>query len=342
MKIVLLSGGAGKRLWPLSSEMLPKQFLKVIKSKYNHSISMIQRTHDILSGKFGTDNVFVAAGLHHHSILAEQLGEDANLILEPSQRDTFAAIAVACSYLSSIGVNPDETIAVLPVDAYVDPDFYDKLEDLDRLIGQDRANLGLIGIRPTYPSEKFGYIIPFAPAGDPSSFDVSRFHEKPETETAAELIEQGALWNGGVFTFRLRYMEETLKRLNQPWDYTELTGSYHQIPRISFDYMVVEPETRIACIRYEGVWTDLGSWTEMIHLLDHDNDSNVIKDGNCDGTYVINQLHLPIIVAGIPNAVIAAGPDGILISDKDYSHLIKPLVDQVESLKSSIGRAENG
>ncbi|MDF2669911.1 MAG: hypothetical protein K0R67_2217, partial [Paenibacillus sp.] len=325
MKIILLSGGAGKRLWPLSTEILPKQFHKVIRGEEGSLISMVQKTWKILAAKFGADQLYVASGQHTQAILREQLGTEANLILEPSQRDTFPAIALATSYLASIGISTDETVVVLPVDAYVDAHFYAKLTDLDHLIQRDIARLALVGIQPTFPSEKFGYIVPGV-LQDYRHHSVTSFHEKPSMEAAAELISQGALWNGGVFAFRLGYMENFLTRMNYPWLYSELLTMYATIPRISFDYMIVEPEKRVACIKYEGRWTDLGTWAEMVRVLGTDDVSNVIKDSNCEGTHVINYLDIPIVIAGIKNAVIAAGPDGILITDMSVSHMIKPLV----------------
>ncbi|MCD9024478.1 sugar phosphate nucleotidyltransferase [Cohnella silvisoli] len=333
MKIILLSGGAGKRLWPLSSEILPKQFMKILRTPSGESISMVQKTWGILADKFGIHNLFISAGLNHESVLREQLGPDVRLILEPSQRDTFPAIAVASSYLSSIEIHPDETVIVLPVDAYVDPAFYDKLNDLDHIIQQDFARLALIGIQPSFPAEKFGYILPI-PSSNPYYSRVNSFHEKPDRASAGDLIDQGALWNGGVFAFRLAYMEEIVSRLIRTWSYKELTAAYDTIPRISFDYMVVEPEKRIICVKYVGKWTDLGTWTEMLRVIEPDECNNVIKDDSCEGTHVINQLSIPIVIAGIKNAVIAAGPDGILISDKSVSHMIKPLVDQLDFVKT--------
>jgi mannose-1-phosphate guanylyltransferase len=328
MKIILLSGGVGKRLWPLSSEIMPKQFMKISRNAEGEWVSMVQVTWGTLSAKFGNQNLYVAAGESQQSILREQLGPDAQLILEPSRRDTFPAIAVACSYLANSGTCPDETIIVLPVDAYVDSSFYDKLTDLDSIIQKDYAKLGLIGLHPTFPSEKFGYIHP-VPANNPDYYEVSKFHEKPDKATASELIEQGALWNGGVFAFKLHYLIDIIATLNRPSKYHDLIDSYDTLPRISFDYMVVEPEKEIACVKYEGKWTDLGTWSEMFPIIGPD-EVNVIKDDNCEGTQVINHLNIPIVIAGIRNAVIAASPEGILISEKSVSHLIKPLVDKLD------------
>lgn len=330
MKIILLSGGAGKRLWPLSNEILPKQFMKLMNNTQDYPISMLQKTWRILEEKFGADNLFVAGNSSHEAILREQLGTDARLILEPSQRDTFAAIALAATYLScNAGVELEETIVVLPVDSYTDPSYYDCLYSLDHLIQQDVAPLALIGITPSYPGEKFGYMTPqLSPTGEPTPL-VQSFHEKPGEQTARELIAQGALWNGGVFAFRLRYMHDVTTRLHFPWDYDDLYRQYDTIPRISFDYMVVEPEKKIAYVPYDGTWSDLGTWSEMVRVLSPETTGQVIKDDQCEGTYVVNQLGIPIIVADVKDTIISASPEGILVSSIRTSHAVKPLIEQL-------------
>ncbi|WP_158602248.1 sugar phosphate nucleotidyltransferase [Cohnella endophytica] len=340
MKILLLSGGAGKRLWPLSSEILPKPFMKIIRNPSGGSVSMLQRTWGILARKFGPDNIFVVANRHHQAVLEDQLGPKASLILEPAQRDTFPAISLAASYLAHhVGANPDETVIVLPVDAYTEPSFYDLLTDLDRLIAADKARIGLIGVKPTHPSEKFGYVIPL-PAPEASYYYVGGFHEKPDRQSALAFMQRNALWNGGVFAFKLNEMRQIVLDHNLPWSYEELYDRYDAFPRISFDYMVVEPEKNILCVAYEGKWTDLGTWSDMVNAFEPDNGNNVIQDDNCLDTYVINQLSIPIIVTGISNAIIAAGPDGILISDKNATHTIKPLVERLSPDSSEQGESE--
>jgi mannose-1-phosphate guanylyltransferase len=331
MKIILLSGGAGKRLWPLSNDLLPKQFMKVLGNKFGESISMLQKTWHVLAEKFGPENLFVAGNRLHELMLREQLGPDASLIFEPSQRDTFPAIALATSYLhAEAGASLDETIVTLPVDTYTDPSFYDCLHQLDAIIQQDAAPLALIGIRPRYAAEKFGYLLPAKQKADLPFGLVQSFVEKPDITTAMKLVGQGALWNGGVFAFRLNYLKSLVTRMNFPWSYPELYAHYESMPRISFDYMVVEPEKQMAFVPYDGEWTDLGTWSEMVRILGHNTCEKVIKDEHSQDTYVINQLGIPIIIAGISHAVIAAGPDGILISDKNVTHQIKPLVERVQ------------
>lgn len=331
MKILLLAGGNGKRLWPLSNDIMPKQYLKVIKCDNGRSQSMVQKTWQTLANKFGETNLYVVGGQSHADVLAEQLGPRAQLVLEPSRRDTFPAIALSSTYLADTGTPLDETVVVLPVDAFVDGDYYDLLNGLDDAIQGDRAKLGLIGIEPGYASEKYGYMLSEANPESPYR-QVTRFIEKPELPFAMELVEQGALWNGGIFAFRLRYMLDILSGLNRPRYYAGLLSVYDTMPRISFDYMVTETEKNIVCLPYAGNWTDLGTWSDIVRVLGEADGRNFIKDDQSASTFVINQLDIPIVVAGIPNAVIAASPEGILISDMSVSHLIKPLVEQLDAI----------
>ncbi|WP_027088307.1 sugar phosphate nucleotidyltransferase [Cohnella panacarvi] len=328
MKIIILAGGNGKRLWPLSSDIMPKQYMKVVKNDKGESCSMVQKTWSILAQKYGESNLYVVGGESQALVLAEQLGPTAQLILEPSRRDTFPAIALASVYLSDIGTSADETVVVIPVDAHADGDYYDLLGRLDESIQRGEANLGLVGIRPSEVSEKYGYILS-DPVPGCAARRVNRFVEKPELAAAAALIEKDALWNGGIFAFRLAYILGVLTGMNRPLQYAKLKSRYDTMPRISFDYMVTETEKNMICVRYEGEWTDLGTWKDIVRVLGENDTRNFIKDDRSAGTFVINQLNVPIVVAGISNAVVVASPEGILICDRSVSHQIKPLIEQI-------------
>lgn len=330
MKLILLSGGAGKRLWPLSSELLPKQFMKILRNDNGDTISMVQKTWGLLADKFGAQSIYLTAPGSHETVLREQLGTEARLIREPSARDTFPAIAGSCSYLAAHAcADPDEVIVAMPVDAFVQADFYDTMLQLEASVRENRAQIALVGIRPKYASEKYGYIIPVHPASYAEPSPVNHFIEKPDAETASKLIKSGALWNSGIFAFKLSYMERFMESSAYPWAYDELIKHYDTLPRISFDYMVVEPEKSIYCHVYEGEWTDLGTWAELVKMLRPDQSDHVVTDDNCHNTFIINQLGIPIIIAGISNAVVAASPDGILITDQSVSHTIKPLIEKL-------------
>ena len=175
---------------------------------------------------------------------------------------------------------------------------------------------------PTYPSEKYGYIIP---ASSSHIAPVSEFKEKPTAEAAKKYIQHGALWNGGVFAFRLSYVLDLSARLFGTDDYRTLYDRYGSLEKISFDYAVVEKEKSINVIRFSGRWKDLGTWNTLTEAMDEAVTGNAVTDG-CANTHVVNELGIPVIALGIENAVIAATPDGILVSDKEKSPELKSYV----------------
>ena len=218
MNIVLLSGGSGQRLWPLSNDIRSKQFIKIFHTADGELESMVQRVYRQIRTIDKDATVTIATSKSQVSAIHNQLGEDVGISVEPCRRDTFPAIALAAAYLKDVkGISEDEPVVVCPVDPYVEIDYFDALKDLGALAASSNANLVLMGIEPTYPSEKYGYIIPDTPA--PVS-TVSMFKEKPTKEIAEQYISQGALWNGGVFAFRLGYV---LDRAHALIDFETLT-----------------------------------------------------------------------------------------------------------------------
>ncbi|MGG3832880.1 sugar phosphate nucleotidyltransferase [Geobacillus thermocatenulatus] len=327
MKLVLLSGGSGKRLWPLSNDARSKQFLKVLESENGELQSMVQRVWSQL-GKVGlTDSAVIATSKSQVDMIQSQLGQDVPIIIEPMRRDTFPAIALASVYLYSVeGIGLDEVIAVLPVDPYVEDRFFDRVKDLEETVLTSGADLALIGVEPTYPSAKYGYIVPAFKSSDGHYLKVSHFTEKPTEEKAAELIKQGALWNCGVFGFRLGYVISLLKEKGYSVQYEELLVQYNELPKISFDYEIVEKTKHIVVLPYDGYWKDLGTWNTLTEEMG----TNQIGKGivvESENTHLINELDIPVAVLGVSNAIVAVSPDGILVADKAKSPKIKDLVN---------------
>lgn len=155
---------------------------------------------------------------------------------------------------------------------------------------------------------------------------VKRFTEKPDVATAEKLISEGALWNGGVFAFRLGYLMNIASQMAPGMDFTALREKYAELPKISFDYQVVEKAKSVAVMPYSGQWKDLGTWNTLTDELLDPVHGNVTAE-ECDGTYIINELELPLVSIGIKDAVIAASPDGILVSQRVKSENLKHLVD---------------
>ncbi|THF73664.1 sugar phosphate nucleotidyltransferase [Cohnella fermenti] len=333
MRIVLLSGGSGKRLWPLSNDSRSKQFLKVLKDPQGRPESMIQRVWRQLGEAGLQDKAYVATGKAQVEIIYGQLGSDVRLIAEPQRRDTFPAIALAATYLYAMeGVPLNETIVVMPVDPYVEVGFFRQLARLEEALDESGADLALVGVKPTYPSEKYGYIVPDARGdeGGSSFLNVGGFREKPREADAEEMIRRGALWNCGVFAFKLDMLINILIAYELPIHYEEMQRRYGSLPKISFDYEVVEKANRIAAVRYEGEWKDLGTWNTLTEEIEDSLTGKGIVSVETKNAHVINELEIPVAVLGLADIVVAASPDGILVADKSLSPQLKDMLKHSE------------
>lgn len=329
MNIVLLSGGSGQRLWPLSNEIRSKQFIKIFHRQDGMLESMVQRVYRQIRTVDPDAEITVATSRSQVSALHNQLGENIGISVEPCRRDTFPAIALAASYLHDIrGVSRKEAIVVCPVDPYVEVDYFRALEELGNYAAQSEANLVLMGIEPTYPSEKYGYIIP--EEADQVS-KVSVFKEKPDQRTAEKYISQGALWNGGVFAFKLDYVLKRAHELIDFTDYEDLYRKYDSLKKISFDYAVVEHEPYIEVMRFSGMWKDLGTWNTLTEAMDSQIVGEALYNETCENLHVINELNVPVLCMGLKNIVVSASPEGILVSDKQQSSYIKPFVNTLDN-----------
>lgn len=328
MNIVLLSGGSGKRLWPLSNDIRSKQFIKIFKTEDGSYESMVQRVYRQIKKVDAEATVTIATSKTQVSAIHNQLGEEVGISIEPCRRDTFPAIALATAYLVDVqGIHPEESVIVCPVDPYVEDDYFEALKTLGKQADKGEANLVLMGIEPTYPSEKYGYIIPEKEA---SVSNVSTFKEKPTQEVAAKYISQGALWNGGVFAYKLKYVLDKAHELINFTDYEDLFSKYDTLTKISFDYAVVEKEDKIQVMRFSGEWKDLGTWNTLTEAMQENAVGDAIMNDNCEGVHIINELNVPVLAMGLHDVVISASPEGILVSDKEQSSYIKPFVDEID------------
>ncbi|OPH57616.1 mannose-1-phosphate guanylyltransferase [Paenibacillus ferrarius] len=332
MKIVLLSGGSGKRLWPLSNDSRSKQFLKVLEDKDGRSESMVQRVWRQLQAAGLGNSAYLATNRSQVEMLMSQLGSDAPLIVEPERRDTFPAIALAAAYMYDVESLPlDTVITVMPVDPYVDEAFFHKIKELEQVLHATESNLALMGVVPTVPSEKYGYIVPSEQryAGT-EGLKVNHFVEKPNRDQAAVLMEQKALWNCGVFAFRLGYIIELMVEKGIPLKYEELLKNYKKLTKISFDYEIVEKETSIVVVPYDGYWKDLGTWNTLTEEMSRSQIGTGIVTEDSVNTHLINELDIPVTVIGINDAVVAVSPDGILVTSKAESPRIKEVMNTIE------------
>ena len=334
MNIILLSGGSGKRLWPLSNDIRSKQFIKIFKKPNAEPLtddayeSMLQRVYHQIKKVDTKATVTIATSKSQVSAIHNQLGEDVGISVEPCRRDTFPAIALATAYLHDVkGIPADEAVVVCPVDPYVNDDYFTAIKQLWELAQQGTANLVLMGIHPTYPSEKYGYIIPET---KDTVANVSTFKEKPDAATARHYIDQGGLWNGGVFAYKISYVLERAHQLIDFTDYADLFSKYDTLTKISFDYAVVEHEPDIAVMRFTGEWKDLGTWNTLTEAMEETILGDARLNETCRNVHVINELGIPILAMGLQDVVISASSEGILVADKEQSSYIKPFVDAID------------
>ena len=293
MNIILLSGGSGKRLWPLSNEIRSKQFIKFFRREDGEYESMVQRIYGQIKKVDPEAKITIATAKSQVSAINNQLEENVGISVEPCRRDTFPAIALATMYLKDVlKVDENESVVVCPIDPFVEEDYFECVKGLAKQADKGEANLVLMGIEPTYPSDKYGYIIP---AENSETSFVKAFKEKPSEETAAEYIKEGALWNGGIFAYKLKYVIDKAHELIDFTDYYDLFSQYSSLEKISFDYAVVEKENKIQVNRFRGKWKDIGTWNTLTESIT----DNVIGKGElgdeCNNVHIINEMDVPIL-----------------------------------------------
>ena len=329
MQIILLSGGSGKRLWPLSNNVRSKQFLKLLEDGHGNRQSMAQRVYAQIKEAQPNAAITIATNAAQLDSIRNQLGDSVRVVIEPERRDTFPAILLACGYLAlEKNISYDETVIVLPVDPFTELGFFGALTRLDKLVSSTAADIALIGIKPLLPTSKYGYIVPGAEIA-PNAFLVSQFVEKPDEKTAGELIDDGAYWNGGAFAFKLGYMMGIARENANFANYGELHSKYGELEKTSFDYKVVEKASHVAVVPYNGKWADIGTWRTLTDEMPASALGNVVSQ-HTRNTFVVNELGIPVVALGTKDVIIAASPDGILVSDLIESSQLKPIVDKLE------------
>ena len=330
IQLILLSGGSGKRLWPLSNDARSKQFLRLLKAPDGTYESMMQRVVRQIK-EVGVDcEITIATNQSQKDSIENQLGDTVRKVLEPQRRDTFPAIALSTTFLKlAKGCSDDDIVVVMPCDPYTENDYFETINKMTECVKNNVADLVLMGIKPTYPSEKYGYVVP---AEKKEGYElVGCFTEKPNVETAKTLLQEGAYWNGGVFAFRLGYLMNIVYSHLQVESFEEMVAHYAELPKISFDYEVAEKAQSVAVVAYEGSWKDLGTWNTLSEELSDSVIGNAILGENVKNTNVVNELSIPIFCDGIDDAIIAASPDGILVSAKSTSENIKHNVEKLVS-----------
>jgi len=302
---------------------LSKQFLKLLKNGHGEYESMVQRVFRQLGSVYPNANVCISSNAAQSDILRRQLGA-VEEILEPARRNTYPAIALAAAYLHYCkGLDESEAFVVCPIDVFADKEYFTLLAGVAGLVSSGRYEIGLLGAIPTFPTEKYGYILQ-------NGGEVSGFVEKPPTHEAQRLISQGALWNCGVFALKIGYVLCHARRYAEFDSFESLHGQFQALPQISFDYEVVEHEQSIGAVVYDGVWKDLGTWNTLTEEMSgYSMGSDVLVSDCCENTHVLNMLNIPVIAQELKDIVVVASHDGILVSSKHGTSFLKPLAEQV-------------
>ncbi len=296
MKYVLISGGKGKRLWPLSTDERPKQFVKIF-----NNTCMLEITYNKLIKICDKEDVYIATGNEYVELTKETLPYFENIIIEKEAIGTFAAILNVAVYLKEIkNASDNEIVSILPVDHDLDDSFYSALALAEKRIIDGNINLCLIGIKPNKPSTQYGYIIS-------ENGIIKEFKEKPNMELAQEYISNGALWNSGVVVFKLKEILDIAGKYLTYKTYDEFVEKYNTLPHISFDYEVLEKSNNVGLITYDKHFEDIGTWENIANKISKPDEYN---------TNIINTEDKKIINDGVKDIIIINTKDGIRIVPK--------------------------
>ena len=291
---------------------------------------MIQRVVRQIDQSELNAEITVATSISQRDAVLSQLGDRVNIVTEPSRRHTFPAICLACEYLSKVKhCEPDETIVVMPCDPFTGMEYYQAIQSMVEGISKEKFDIILMGVSPTYPSSKYGYILS-EPFQDNRIERVEVFKEKPSVVEAEKLIQKGALWNAGVFAFKLGLMLGISDTFMKYDAYAEYLENYDLYPQTSFDYEVAEKSSSMGVVTFKGEWKDLGTWNTITDELDITQYGNVITDNSGENTHIFNELNIPLLCIGTNNLIIAASHDGIIVSEKSKSENVKTFAGQLK------------
>ena len=338
MKIIILAGGGGTRLFPLSRQDYPKQFLK-IGGKQSLLVETVKRFLPVAKA---ADIVIVTNSNYLHHVKAELAccgAAEAHVLLEPVARNTAPAIALAARYCQEIlGAHEDEVLFVSPADHIIHPitQFSQAVRQAVRMAQECR--IVTFGIQPDKPETGYGYIQAGAPTG--SGYHVAAFREKPDLVTAAEYVKAGNYyWNSGMFAFTLTCMIDELA-VHEPTIHelaslplAEAIARFDQMPNISIDYAVAERSQRVAMLPLTTYWNDIGSWDAIYEVLDKDENGNAV-DGDCLLVDSKNSLvlgHSRLIAGiGLEDLLVVETDDVILVAKQGESQKVKDVVTELK------------
>lgn len=340
MKIIILAGGGGTRLFPLSRACYPKQFLKIAGEK-----SLLQQTVERFLLIANQENIVIVTNkdyiFHVQEDLHEIGAEKINVITEPTGKNTAPAIALGISYCKDfLNCNDGEILFVSPADHLIKPagKFAELVQQAEQIC-KDKNNIITIGIKPTKPETGYGYTQSAAKIAD-NVFAVKSFKEKPDRITAEKYLAEGNYyWNAGMFMFTVGRMETELERyvpeiakINQQ-GYENCVNNFNEMPDISIDYAVAEKSTNMAVMPMQGIyWNDIGSFDSIAEVLADKNGNGIYGDviaDDCQNTTILGCDRL-ISGIGLKNLIVVDTPDSLLITEKGKSQEVKKIVEKLK------------
>lgn len=337
---IILAGGSGSRLWPLSRELYPKQLLNL-----NSEKSLLQTTFERLKSCMPSENIISITNTKHTSNVKMQLSalDDNSVVLaEPVSKNTAPAIALAVKYIMQKS-NSDPVILVVPSDHLI--------EDIEKFSstvhkGEKLAQEGYIvtfGIEPNYPETGYGYVNTLEKIE--YGYKVKEFVEKPDVETAKQYLKAGTyFWNSGIFMFKASTMINEIEKLapdiskvSQNVDFNKTNDipfiEFDKMPNISVDYAIMEKSDKIALVKLESDWNDLGSWQSIYDISPKDNNKNVfighVLDEGSKGSFVYSSSKL-VATIGLEDTVIVETEDAILACKKDNTQEVKRIYETLK------------
>ncbi|MFC1676585.1 mannose-1-phosphate guanylyltransferase [Planctomycetota bacterium] len=350
---VIMAGGTGKRLWPLSRKKRPKQVLKLLDGQ-----TLLRRCYDRLAPIFEPANIIVLTNAAYIETVRENLPELPydNFVAEPTVRDTAGAIGLAATILDKIDSNA--TMAVVTADQIIEPDkvIQQALKDALNFVNDNPDSLVTFGIKPTFASTGLGYIKCVDPkkcSGCTNEvFSVEAFKEKPDEKTARSYIESGNyFWNSGMFVWKAKTIlslleknlpdsTEPLARIKDAWAGPDqqhtLKKWFAKLPKISIDFAVMEKADNVHAIKLDCHWLDMGAFTALADFVSSDKNNNIIVAGqsqllDCKDSIIVTEEKGHLIAAiGLENIVVAHSKDATLICHIDQAQRIKELLELIE------------